>query len=90
LEQIILWETNLEIIRECEKALHDALKELNVKATVLIYSEHPLIGRNQLWGRLPVIEIRDLRWSLRPGCAFTARDLKPLLSHIFSKSKQQE
>jgi thioredoxin 1 len=84
MEQIILWESKGETIRACELAVHEALKELGLKAIVTVNSEPPLIGRNQLWGRLPVLEIRGLHWSLRPGCAFMAEDLKLLFSKIFS------
>lgn len=83
MEQIILWECNVEVIRACEQAIYKTLKELGIKATVVVNSEPPLIGRNQLWGRLPVIEVRGLNWSLRPGCAFKVEDLKPLFSMIF-------
>ena len=84
MEQIILWEINIEIIRACELAIYKALKKLDLKATVIINSEPPLIGRNQLWGRLPVIEIRGLNWSLKPRCAFRVEDLNRLFSVIFS------
>jgi thioredoxin 1 len=83
MEQIILWESQAETIRACELAVHEALKELGLKAVVTVNSEPPSIGRNQLWGRLPVLEIRGLYWSLRPGCAFRAEDLKPLFTKIF-------
>ena len=84
MEQIILWESRGEIIRVCELSVHEALKELGLKATVTVNSEPPLIGRNQLWGKIPVLEIRGLNWSLRPGCAFRTEDLKPLFSKIFA------
>jgi thioredoxin 1 len=83
MEQIILWESKGETILACQLAVYEALKELGLKAIVTVNSEPPLIGRNQLWGRLPVLEIRGLYWSLRPGCAFRVEDLKPLFSKIF-------
>lgn len=88
MEQIILWESEGETIRTCQLAVHEALKELGLKAIVTVNSEPPLIGRMQLWGRLPVLEIRGLYWSLRPGCAFRAKDLKPLFSKIFSSQME--
>jgi len=84
LEQIILWESNGETIRACELAICEALKELCLKAVVTVNSEPPLIGRNQLWGRLPVLEIHGLYWSLRPGFAFRTEELKHLFSKIFA------
>ena len=84
MEQIILWESNGEIIRACLTSVHEALNELGLKATVTVNSEPPLIGRNKLWERLPVLEIRGLHFSLRPGCAFKTEDLKALFSKIFA------
>jgi thioredoxin 1 len=84
MEQIILWESRGEIIRACELAVHEALKELGLKAVVTVNSEPPLIGRHHLWERLPVLEIQGLHWSLRPGCAFRVGELKLLFSKVFA------
>jgi thioredoxin 1 len=84
MEQIILWESRGEIIRACELAVHQALKELGIKAIVTVNSEAPLIGRHHLWARLPVLEIQGLHWSLTPGCAFRVGDLKLLFSKVFA------
>jgi hypothetical protein len=83
MEEIILWESNGEVIRACEVAIYQALKALNLKAHVTINSEPPLISRNQLWERLPVIEIQGLRWSLRPGQPFTTDQLTRLFTKVF-------
>jgi len=87
-EEIILWESDGEIIRACELAVYEALKELGLKAIVTVNSEPPLIARNQLWERLPVLEIRGLRWSLRPGQPFTAKQLTRLFAQVFSEQVQ--
>ena len=83
MEQIILWESDGETIRACELAVYKALKELGLKATVTVNSEPPLIGRNQLWGRLPVLEIQGQWWSFHPGRAFTAEQVTRLFMGIF-------
>ena len=82
MEEIILWESDVNIINPSVDAIHRALKGLGIKATVIINSEPPLISRNQLWDRLPVIELRGLRWSLHPGMAFTETELTQLLRKI--------
>ncbi len=84
MEEILIWESNVERIRACETAVYQALKELGLKARVIVNSEPPLISRNQLWERLPVLEIQGLRWSLRPGHAFTAEQLTRLFGKIFA------
>jgi thioredoxin 1 len=84
MKQIILWECDGDTIHACLAAVHEALKDLGLNAVVTVNSEPPLIGRNQLWKKLPVLEIQGLHWSLRPGCAFKAEELKPLFSRIFA------
>ena len=83
MEQIILWESDGETIRACELAVYKALKELGLKAIVTVNSEPPLIGRNQLWARLPVLEIQGQWWSFHPGRAFTAEQVTRLFRGIF-------
>lgn len=67
MKEIILRESDAEIIRSCEQAIYQAFKELGLKEIVIIDSEPPLISRNQLWGQLPVLEINQLRRRLHPG-----------------------
>jgi len=90
MEEIILWESNGEIIRACETAVSQALKALGLKAVLIVNSEPPLISRNQLWERLPVLEIRGLCWSLRPGQPFTAEQLTRLFATVFAEQTQSE
>ncbi|MHB1131782.1 MAG: hypothetical protein ACYC4L_05270 [Chloroflexota bacterium] len=85
MEEILIWESSVERIRACELAVYHALKELGLKARVTVNSEPPLISRNQLWERLPVLEIGGLRWSLNPGEAFTAEQLTRLFRKVFAE-----
>ena len=80
--EIVLWECDYKIIRECEIALHEALKKIGLKAVVTVNCEPPLIARNQLWDRLPVLEINGLYFSLHPGRAFTVEELLRLFKVI--------
>jgi hypothetical protein len=84
MEEIILWESNIDRIHDCESAVYEALKRLGYKATLLVNSEIPLLSREHLWERLPVLEIRGNLWSLCPGQAFTAEQLTRLFKKIFS------
>jgi hypothetical protein len=85
MEEVILWESDINIIHPSADAIHRALKGLKIKATVIINSEPPLISRNQLWDRLPV-DLRGLRWSLHPGLAFTEAELTRLFRKILVES----
>jgi hypothetical protein len=88
MEEIIIWESSVETIRACELAVNQALRNLGLKARITVNSEPPLISRNQLWDRLPALEIRDQRWSLHPGQPFTAEQLTRLFKMIFAAELQ--
>lgn len=83
MEEIILWESDIERIHACKTVVYQALKQLGFKARLTVNSETPLISRNQLWERLPVLEIRGQCWSLHPGRAFTVEQLTRLFMRIF-------
>ena len=83
MEEIVLWESNIERIHDSETAIYQALRKIGYKARLVINSEMPLLSRHQLWERLPVLEIRGQRWSLHPGRAFTAEQLTRLFTRIF-------
>jgi hypothetical protein len=83
MEEIVLWECNIERIHAIETAVYQALRKIGYKARLVINSEMPLLSRHQLWERLPVLEIRGQRWSLCPGQAFTAEQLTRLFTRIF-------
>ena len=87
MEEIVIWETNAERIRACETAVSQALRELGLKGTVMVNSEPPLISRNRLWERLPVLEIRGQHWSLHPGEPFTTEQLVRLFGRIFGNEQ---
>lgn len=71
-------------IHACEIAIYQAMKKLGLKARLTVNAETPLISRNHLWSRLPVLEIRNQLWSLHPGQPFTITQLTRLFSQIFS------
>jgi hypothetical protein len=89
MKEIIIWETNTERIKACEKAAAVAIKTLGLEMTIIVNSEPPLISRNQLWDRLPVLEIEDCFWSLHPGQSFEASQLIRLFDQIFCETRQE-
>ena len=90
MEEIIIWESNVETIHACESAVSQALKDLGLKVRVSINSEPPLISRMGLWDRLPVLEIRGLHWSLHPGRAFTAGEVTRLLQKTLLAPREED
>jgi hypothetical protein len=90
MEEIILWEAGAETIRACELAAFEALRELGLKGALIINSEPPLISRNKLWNRLPVLEIRGQYWSLTPGQPFTKEQLVRLFRRLFCSDTDPE
>lgn len=90
MEEIIIWESRVETLCACEIAVSQALKELGLKAKIIVNAEPPLISRNQLWERLPVLELRGLRWSLHPGRPFTKEQLLRLFQQVLIASEHTD
>ena len=76
---IVIWDYDPERIAEIDRNLHLALHELNLRGTV---SKPPLMSREGLVGREPVLEIGDAYWSLRPGETISKEACLKLLSRI--------
>ena len=55
---------------------------VNLRGTVSSLSEPPLMSREGLVGREPVLEIGDAYWSLRPGETISKEACLKLLSRI--------
>ena len=78
----VIWDYDPERIAEIDRNLHLALRELNLRGTVSSLSEPPLMSREGLVGREPVLEIGDAYWSLRPGETISKEACLKLLSRI--------
>jgi len=83
MQRITLWENDPARLQACQLAIQQALKDLGLRAVVMVQSEPPLISRSGLGERLPVLEIRSQYWSLHPGQAFTAQEIRQLLKKLF-------
>ncbi len=79
---IVIWDYDPDRIAEIDRNLHLALRELNLRGTVSSLSEPPLMSREGLVGREPVLEIGDAYWSLRPGETISKEACLKLLSRI--------
>ena len=86
---IVIWDYDPERIAEIDRNLHLALRELNnfqggltPRGGVPSLSEPPLMSREGLVGREPVLEIGDAYWSLRPGETISKEACLKLLSRI--------
>jgi len=78
--KIIIWDNDQQRIVEIDSNLQAALNELNLKAVILSNSEPPLLARENLLSRLPLLEIAGRYWSMHPGVAFSKADCICLLS----------
>lgn len=78
--KIIIWDNDQQRIAEIDSNLHAALNELKLKAVILSNSEPPLLARENLLSRLPLLEIAGRYWSMHPGVAFSKADCICLLS----------
>lgn len=80
--RITIWDIDPERISQIDKNLNTALNELGVRAVVASNAEPLSLERENLLPRLPVLEINDLYWSLKPGKVFSKAECKSLLRSI--------
>jgi len=77
--RIVVLDHQLDRMRECEQAVHQAVRELGLKAEVTMVSEPPYLARLNVWDRLPALEIDGMIWSRKPGEAFSVSEIVGLL-----------
>ena len=82
--EISIWDNDGERIRQIECNLFRALRSLGLKGTVKIISEPPLLSRENLLQRVPVLEIQDKYWSLKPQTVITEEQCRALLNFLHS------
>jgi hypothetical protein len=78
--KIVIWDNDPLRIAEIDRNLQAAATGLGLKVLILSNAEPPSIARENLLGRLPVLEINGRYWSRRPGHAFSQADCFALLS----------
>lgn len=64
---IVIWDNDAARINEISRNLLLAMRQLGLEGKVSSMSEPPLIGREGLLGKTPVLEIGGYYWSLRAG-----------------------
>ncbi|MBP3731506.1 MAG: hypothetical protein J6I40_08570 [Mailhella sp.] len=85
--EISIWDNDTERIRTIEGNLARAMRSLNLKGVVKIISEPPLISRENLLNRVPVLEIQDKYWSLKPQAVITEDQCRDLLTLVFCSTQ---
>lgn len=83
-QEITIWDNDVARARCIENNLCRALRTHGLKAAIKIVSEPPLISRESLLDRVPVLEIADKYWSLVPQQVITEAQCDKLLSLLFS------
>lgn len=78
--KITIWDSDPRRIAEIDRNLQTALSRLKMHALILSNSEPPLLARENLLNRIPVLEIAGRYWSKSPGRAFTVEDCASLLT----------
>lgn len=64
---IIIWDNDGRRIRRIEKNLREAMRVKNTAAYITIMSELPMISRKGIMNKIPVLEAKNMYWSLKPG-----------------------
>ncbi len=81
--EITIFDTDISRIRTIERNLICAMESLGLRGTISIISEPPLLSRENLLNRIPVLEIEDKYWSLTPQRIITQQQCKDLLTRLF-------
>lgn len=81
---ITIWDSSAERLIEIDKNLTLAAREESISIKLSIMSEIPLLGRNNLLGRIPVLQIQNRQWTLRPREAFSVEECRALLRALSS------
>ena len=87
--EISLWDNDTERIRIIEANLYRAMRSLGLKGVVKIISEPPLLSRENLLDRVPVLEIMDKYWSLSPQTVITEDQCRELLATLYSHASEK-
>lgn len=83
--EISIWDNDAGRIRTIEANLYNAMRSLGIKGVVKIISEPPLLSREGLLNRVPVLEIMDKYWSLAPQTVITEEQCRELLAALYVK-----
>lgn len=81
--EISVYDNDIPRARAIENNLYKAMTSLGLKGTVKIISEPPLLSRENLLNKVPVLEILENYWCLKPQCEITEQQCSELLSHLF-------
>lgn len=84
--RIIIWDNHPARIAEIDKNLHLALQHLGIRAIVTSNTEPPLLARENILGRLPVLEIDGYFWFRKPGEAFSEKGCALLLQRVIRRT----
>ncbi len=88
--RIVVLDHDVERIRACARAVHQAVKQLGIDAEVTINCEPPYLSRLDVWGRLPALEIEGLIWNRKSTEAFTCDEVVGLLKHHYQDKHSNE
>lgn len=80
---ITIWDQDYARIKSMERNLQNAIKQMKIKARIQLNIEPPLIARNNLLGRTPVVQIDDgIFWRLEPGITISTQNFVILLEKL--------
>jgi len=77
--KITLIDPDAIVLAKINENMKSALFEINIQASIICISEPPYIARENLLGKVPVIEIDNHYWSLKSGMPPTKAECMNLL-----------
>jgi hypothetical protein len=87
--EIKIWDYEPSRLIEIDRNLRMALQQIKADAIILWISEPPLMAREGIIGKEPVLEIDGQYWSLHPGQSITKEQcVQLLLKYITGKDNK--
>ena len=83
---IVIWDYDTARIAAIDRNLHLALKELGLEASVNSLNEPPLMSRQGLVGKEPVLEIDGKYWMWKPNEVIPKEACMTLLGNLVGQS----
>ena len=85
---ITIWDSSPRRIAVIDRNLHRAAEREGLRLRIGVMSEPPLLGRHNLEGRVPALEIAGRFWRLRPFDIFTEAECRTLLRALTGRGRE--
>ncbi len=82
--EIGLWDDDIERIKRTHGVMEKLLRQMRIQAYICTNCEPPQLGRSNLFGKFPVIEVNGNYWHRKPNEDISEEQLAVLFRHLVS------